>query len=77
MSFGWLPVTMPPYNLTVDDQRFEHLACDVVWQKAGLRPEIVLHASDHPLAVDQRHGISWERAVDIAQLQMERLHKRQ
>ena len=75
ISFGWLPVTMPGYKRTKDGEPFEHLGCDVQWQPKGERPVLVLHECDHPLYIDQRDGISWERAVEIAQVQMERLHK--
>jgi hypothetical protein len=32
----------------------------------GLRPFIVLQSTDHPLSIEQRQGISFERAVEIA-----------
>jgi hypothetical protein len=66
-TFGWLPVTLPGYCRTDDDEPAEHLACDVEWQKEGLRPMLTLHACDHPLFFDQRDGISWRRAVEIAE----------
>jgi hypothetical protein len=75
VSFGWLPVTMPGYKRTSDEEPFEYLACDVVWQDVGLRPKLFLHDSDHPLFIDHRDGVSWERAVEIAQLQMDGSHK--
>jgi hypothetical protein len=75
ISFGWLPVTMPPYQRNRLGDPIESLACDVLWQSKGQRPVIVLHESDHPLYLDQRDGISWDRAVEIARNQMERLHK--
>ena len=33
----------------------------------GNRPLISLEPTDHPLSVDSREGISWERAVEIAE----------
>ena len=74
VSFGWLPVVMFFYTRDASGMPLENLACDVLWQDKGLRPKILLHESDHVLARDQKNGISWERAVDIAQQQMARLH---
>jgi hypothetical protein len=34
----------------------------------GLVPWIELEPTDHPLAVDQRTGITWERIREIAEL---------
>lgn len=62
-SFGWLTVTMKGY--TKADQDFVDLPVDVFWGSA--RPEIRIKADvNHPLAVDQREGISWDRAVELA-----------
>lgn len=36
----------------------------------GFRPLIRLQATDHPLSVEQRQGISFERAVDIVTFYM-------
>lgn len=74
-TFGWMPVTLESYIRTARYAPPEHLACDVHWHAAGLRPVITLHESDHPLYLDQRDGISWSKAVKIAQFQMELLHK--
>ncbi|WP_436015086.1 DUF2199 domain-containing protein [Rhizobium sp. LjRoot254] len=74
-TFGWMPVTLASYTRTGANEPSEHLACDVHWQAEGLRPLITLHESDHPLYVDQRDGISWNKAVKIAQFQMALVHK--
>ncbi|MES0812404.1 DUF2199 domain-containing protein [Roseibium sp. SCPC15] len=64
-SFGWLAVSMPGYSSKDTDHA--SLATDVVW--GNERPELKIHDDqDHPLAVDQREGISWERAVELAVL---------
>ena len=34
----------------------------------GVRPYIELEATDHPLAVEQREGITWERVQEIAEI---------
>ena len=65
-SFGWLPMTIGHYRRTEPGQDIEHLACDVYWGPQGQRPRIQLRECDHPLAVDQHEGISWETAVAIA-----------
>jgi hypothetical protein len=73
-SFGWLPVVMPHYREHATGHHDGYLACDVYWGKSGQRPTITLHECDHPLYLDQRDGISWERAVEIAQLHWQGLH---
>lgn len=75
VTFGWLPVTMLSYRREKPGEPTEWLACDVQWQPEGQRPMIVLHEVDHPLYLDQRDGISWDRAIEIAQIQMGGLHK--
>jgi hypothetical protein len=70
ISFGWLPVVLSSYRRDHSDEPLENLACDVIWQDVGMRPKILLHESDHPLVEDQRKGISWKKAVEIAQMQM-------
>lgn len=73
-SFGWLAVVMPPYNRAAPGAPLEHLKCNVQWQGAAngkaQRPLVELQACDHPLYFDQRDGISWDRAVDIARRMM-------
>ncbi|MDG1863531.1 MAG: DUF2199 domain-containing protein [Yoonia sp.] len=65
-SFGWLTVDLPCYNRTAAGAVLENLECDVQWGCTGQRPKAYLWESEHPLAVDQRGGISWDRAVEIA-----------
>jgi len=73
-SFGWLPVSMPHYRRIGQGEQLENLRCNVVWQGQingrGQRPLIQLQECDHPLFIDQRDGISWERAIEIARLVM-------
>jgi len=63
--FGTLCNRLPGYPDTVA------LPADVHVQLNGLRPLIVLHrvgdSQDHPLAIDQRDGISAERAQELAE----------
>lgn len=68
VSFGWLAVNMPFYNNTERGEPLEHLECDVQWGIVGQRPEVHLWECDHQLSVDQRNGISWEKAAEIANL---------
>src|SRR5579862_5479566 len=37
-------------------------------REVGRRPRIELEPTDHPLAVEQRNGITWERVQQIAGL---------
>lgn len=67
-SFGWLAVNMPFYDGTRADENLVNLECDVHWGPPGQRPTVRLWECDHPLAVDQRSGISWDKAAGIANL---------
>ncbi len=63
-SFGWLPVVLPSY--TVDVDRPDLLACDVIWGATGQRPTLKLHPANNMLYEDQRYGITWTRAMWLA-----------
>ncbi len=59
--FGWLCTQISYY--TEDTQSLKTTA---FFNADGLRPHIKLHdAEQHPLAIDQRNGISLERAWEI------------
>ncbi len=53
--FGWLNSSLAPYPETMNLKTQLHLRND------GLRPYIEVEPTDHPLAVEQRNGISVER----------------
>ena len=57
--FGWLSAELPLYPSTENLKVRVHLRDDVV------RPYIELEPTDHPLAVEQRCGITVERVADI------------
>ncbi|MCX2724736.1 DUF2199 domain-containing protein [Roseibium salinum] len=64
-SFGWLAVSLPGY--VKPGEPLVSLPTAVIWGEE--RPHIRIHdEQDHPLAVDQREGISWDRAVELALL---------
>jgi len=75
-SFGWLAVNMPFYNDAGPDEYLTSLECEVNWGPQGQRPTAHLWECDHPLAVDQRNGISWDKAVEIANLAIQEFHGR-
>ncbi len=58
--FGWLATRIRSY----DDDTFA-LRTMVHFQGGDVRPSIVLEASDHPLSVDQREGITLAKAWEI------------
>ena len=60
--FGWLSSVLPGYPETI------HLKAMVQTREVGRRPHIELEPTDHPLAVEQRSGITWERVQEIAVL---------
>ena len=57
--FGWLNAWLKPYPETTNLKTHVHLRDD------GIRPYIELEPNDHPLAVEQREGISVERLAEI------------
>lgn len=60
--FGWLSSRIPICPDTA------LLKTNVQTQAVGQRPRIELHASDHPLSVEQRTGITEARLIEIAEL---------
>lgn len=58
--FGWFCNALPFYPSTVGLK-----ACAEI-RGGSQRPLIALEPTDHPLAVDSRNGICWDRAVEIA-----------
>ena len=73
-SFGWLPVTMPPYLRGGAEADTEYLECEVRWGPKGQRPKVELWGCDHPVFLDQRDGITVERAIAMAKQLRVRMH---
>ena len=59
--FGWLSNKLPLYPDTMNLKVAVHL------QDRGNRPLLELEPTAHPLAIDQREGITQERAKEIVQ----------
>ena len=59
--FGWLCTELPFYPKTTG------LKTNVHTRPLGERPSIELEPTDHPLAVEQRTGISLDRAREMAE----------
>jgi hypothetical protein len=57
--FGWLNAWLKPYPETMNLKTRVHL------RDNGVRPWIELEPTDHPLALEQRHGISVDRVAEI------------
>jgi hypothetical protein len=53
---------LPGYPDTVNLKTMVHS------REVGRRPFIELEPTDHPLAVEQRQGITWARVQEIAEL---------
>jgi hypothetical protein len=60
--FGWLNTAVPGYPDTTSLKTMVHT------REVGRRPYVELEPTDHPLAVEQRSGITWERVQEIAEL---------
>ncbi|MEV4134074.1 DUF2199 domain-containing protein [Dactylosporangium sp. NPDC049742] len=61
--FGWLSTEIPVYEPTTLS-----LKTHVHTQPVGSRPRVELEATDHPLAVEQRDGITRDRVQEFAEL---------
>ena len=59
--FGWLYTSLPVYPNTL------RLKTKVHTQPGNLRPLVELEPTDHPLAVEQRNGITMDRVREIAE----------
>jgi hypothetical protein len=57
--FGWLSAELPLYPSTENLKTRVHLRDD------GVRPFIELEPTNHPLALEQKNGISIERVTEI------------
>ena len=62
--FGWLSTELPLYPSTLN------LKTNVHTQPVGERPLIELEPTDHPLAVEQRTGITLARVQEIAEVML-------
>lgn len=58
--FGWLNAAITGYPDTINLKTMVHL------RDNGLRPFIELEPTDHPLAIEQRDGISTERVIELS-----------
>jgi hypothetical protein len=59
--FGWLCSLLPFYPETL------HLKTQVHTRPVGQRPFVELEPTDHPLAVEQRQGITMDRVREMAE----------
>lgn len=59
--FGWLCTSLPMYPETL------LLKTNVHTRPIGRRPFVELEPTEHPLAVEQRHGITMDRVREIAE----------
>ena len=60
--FGWLSSSIPGYPETLS------LKSNVHSRPKRMRPYVELEPTDHPLAVEQRNGITIDRAIAIAEM---------
>ncbi len=58
--FGWLSTSLPGYPETLNLKTMVHT------RAVGVVPFIELEPTDHPLAIEQRQGISRDRIQEIA-----------
>ena len=57
--FGWLNAWLKPYPDTMNIKTRVHL------RDNGIRPFIELEPTEHPLAIEQREGITVERVAEL------------
>jgi hypothetical protein len=60
--FGWLSTQLPVYPAET-----LNLKTEVHTEPVGTRPHVVLEPTGHPLAVEQRNGITTDRVQEIAE----------
>jgi hypothetical protein len=60
--FGWFSASLPGYPETLNPKTIVHT------RPIGQRPLIELEPTDHPLAVEQREGITMARVQEIAEI---------
>ena len=60
--FGWIATRLPAYPDTLKVKAMVHT------QAVGERPLAELEPTDHPLAVEQREGITMERVCRLAEM---------
>ena len=60
--FGWLRTSLPGYPSTLD------LRTNIHTRRVGERPLVQLEPTGHPLAVEQRNGITRQRVQELAEL---------
>lgn len=65
--FGWLSVELAPTYPTTTN-----LKINVHTRELGVRPYLELEPTDHPLAVEQREGITVERVRKLNELLLHR-----
>nr|WP_255255298.1 DUF2199 domain-containing protein [Bacillus pseudomycoides] len=63
--FGWLSTSIPGYPETLN------LKTNVHTRAVGVRPLIELEPTNHPLAVEQREGITVERVKEIKEMMIQ------
>lgn len=59
--FGWLSTSIPGYPETLELKTMVHT------RPVGIRPFIELEPTNHPLAIEQRKGITLEQVKKIAE----------
>lgn len=62
--FGWLDASLKPYPDTMNLKTKVHL------RNGGIRPYIELEPTSHPLAVEQREGITRQRVAELYSVMM-------
>lgn len=60
--FGWLSSSLPGYPETLSLKTHVHT------REVGRRPYIEIEPTDHPLAIEQRGGITMDRVKEIAEM---------
>jgi hypothetical protein len=64
LYFGWLATSLSLYPQT------RGLKLNVHTMPVGHRPLIVVKPADHPLAIEQREGITMDRVREIAEFHL-------
>lgn len=63
--FGWIQNQIPTYENTINIKSI------AIEQDAGVIPEIEITEENHQLAIDQKNGITYQKAMEIVKLVLE------
>jgi hypothetical protein len=62
--FGWLQTSLPGYPDTLNIKTWVHT------QVVGIIPRVEVIQENHPLTLEQKEGITWQRVIELVETVM-------